>query len=291
MTFRAVAELVRETFDEWTKDNVPRLGAALAYYTVLSIAPLLIVVVAVAGMAYGEQAAQGQIVWQLQSLLGFQLAQAIQGIVGAAREHGKGVFATIIGVTSLVVGATLVVTELRSSLNLIWKVPARSSERGLLKELLRMLHYRFWSFLMVLGAGFLLLASLVINTFVAGYGKDLQRWITLPPLVLQGVYWVFWFIVATGLFALIFKILPDVNMDWGDVIVGAAFTSALFNIGRLLIALYLGRSTVASAYGAAGSVVLILVWVYYSAQEYSSSERNSLTCMQAGLVPALAGRR
>ena len=103
------------------------------------------------------------------------------------------------------VGATLVVTELRSSLNLIWKVPARSSERGLLKELLRMLHYRFWSFLMVLGAGFLLLASLVINTFVAGYGKDLQRWITLPPLVLQGVYWVFWFIVATGLFALILK--------------------------------------------------------------------------------------
>jgi len=266
MTSRDVAELVKEAFNEWNKDNVPRLGAALAYYTVLSIAPLLIVVVAVAGMAYGESAARGQIAWQLQSWLGYQVAEAIQGILGAAQEHRKGLFATAVGISTLVLGATLVVTELRSSLNLIWKVPAPPSEGGMFRELLRMLHYRFWSFLMVLAAGFLLLASLVINTLVSGFGKNLQQWIRLPPGVLQGAYWIFWFAVGALLFALIYKILPDVNMDWGDVIVGAAFTSALFNIGRLLIALYLGKTTVASAYGAAGSVVLILIWVYYSAQ-------------------------
>jgi membrane protein len=270
MTWRNVPELVSEAFKGWNQDNVPRLGAALAYYTVFSIAPLLIIVVAVAGMAFGEQAARGQIVWQLRSLVGYQVAEAIQSILGEAQLQSKsnGISATIVGISTLVLGATLAVSELRSSLNLIWKVPTPSTDCGLLSELLRMLQYRFWSFLMVVAAGFLLLVSLVINTVIAGLGKSLQNWITLPPAVLQVESWLFWFAVTTLLFALIYKILPDVNMDWTDVAVGAVVTSALFTIGRQLIALYLGKSTIASAYGAAGSVVLILVWVYYSAQTF-----------------------
>jgi membrane protein len=266
MTWRDFAALFREAFDEWNKDNAPRLGAALAYYTVLSMAPLLIVVIAVSSMAFGRKAAEGQIVWQIQGLVGPQVAQAIQGILEAAQGPGKGIVATVIGVITLMLGASLVVSELRSSLNAIWKVPTPSSECGLFKELLKMLKYRFWSFVMVLGAGFLLLTSLVINTVVAGLGKNLQNWIAPSPDVLQIVYFFFWIAVTTLLFALIYKIVPDVHMDWSDVIVGAVVTSLLFNIGRLLISLYLAKSAVASAYGAAGSLVLILVWVYYSAQ-------------------------
>jgi membrane protein len=268
MTWRDIAGLVRATFDEWNKDNVPRLGAALAYYTVLSIAPLLVVVVAVAGMVFGEEAARGQIVWQIQGLVGHQVAQAIQDILRSAQGPGKGIIATVVGVFTLALGASLVVSELRSSLNLIWKVCTPPSERGLFRELLKMLQYRFGSFLMVLGTGVLLLASLVISAIFAAVGKNLQTLIAPTPAVMQVVYLFFWFGVTTLLFALIYKILPDAHMDWSDVVVGAVVTSALFTIGRLLIALYIGKSSVASAYGAAGSVVLILVWVYYSAQVF-----------------------
>jgi len=268
VTSRDILDLLKDTYQEWNKDNVPRLGAALAYYTVLSIAPLLIVVVAVAGMVYGQKAAQGQIVWQIQGLVGYQVAQAIQGILGAAQGPGKGIFATIVGIATLVLGASLVVSELRSTLDLIWKVPTPRSECGVFKELLKMLQYRFGSFLMVLGVGLLLLASLVISTIFAALGKNLQSLIAPTPTVMQLVYLFFWFAVTTLMFALIYKILPDVKMHWSDVIVGAVVTSVLFTIGRLLIGFYMGKSTVASAYGAAGSVVLILVWVYYSAQVF-----------------------
>jgi membrane protein len=268
MTRRDIVDLLKLTYDEWNNDNVPRLGAALAYYTVLSMAPLLIVVVAVAGMVYGQKAAQGQIVWQIQGLVGYQVAQAIQGILEAAQGPGKGIFATVVGIVTLVLGASLVVSELRSTLNLIWKVPIRSDEFGIFKGLLKMVQYRFGSFLMVLGAGLLLLASLVISTIFAAVGKNLQSLIAPTPAVMQIVYLFFWFAVTTLMFALIYKILPEVHMHWSDVIVGAVVTSVLFTIGRLLIGLYLGKSTVASAYGAAGSVVLILVWVYYSAQVF-----------------------
>ncbi len=261
MTLRDIPGLVTAALDKWNKDNVPRLGAALAYYTVLSMAPLLVVVVAVAGLAFGKEAARGQIVWQIQGLAGYQVAEAIQGILQGAQEPGKGIIATVAGVVTLVLGASLVVSELRSSLNLIWKAPC-PSERGVLRELLTLLQYRFGSFLMGLGAGVLLLASLVMSTIFAAAGKNLQSWIAPGPTVMQIVYLFFWFGVTALLFALIYKILPDFRMDWSDVVVGALVTSALFTIGKLLIALYI----VASPYGAAGSVVLILVWVYYSAQ-------------------------
>jgi membrane protein len=265
MTLRDIPGLVTAALDKWNKDNVPRLGAALAYYTVLSMAPLLVVVVAVAGLAFGKEAARGQIVWQIQGLAGYQVAEAIQGILQGAQGPGKGIIATVAGVVTLVLGASLVVSELRSSLNLIWKAPC-PSERSLLRELLTLLQYRFGSFLMVLGAGVLLLASLVMSTIFAAAGKNLQSWIAPGPTVMQVVYLFFWFGVTALLFALIYKILPDFHMDWSDVVVGALVTSALFTIGKLLIALYIGKSSVASPYGAAGSVVLILVWVYYSAQ-------------------------
>jgi len=266
MTARELSALVKETIDEWSNHNVPRLGAALAYYAVLSMAPLLIVIVAVAGLAFGQKAAEGQIVWQIQGLVGYQMAESIQGILRSASGPGKGIAATVVGVVTLVLGASLVVSELRSSLNLIWQVPTRSSDAGLLRELVRMVQYRFWSFLMVLGAGFLILLSLVFSAVLAGLGKNFQQWVTIPPQALVAMNSIFLLAVTILVFALIYKILPDVTMDWSDVAVGAVVTSVLFTIGRYLIALYLGRSTVTSAYGAAGSVVLILVWVYYSAQ-------------------------
>jgi len=257
--------LVVETFEEWNRDNAPRLGAALAYYSLFSLAPLLVVVIAIAGLAFGREAAEGQIFWQIQDLVGRNGAEAISIILAGARAPAKGILATVVGLLTLMFGASLVVSELRSSLNLIWKAPQRD-DSGLLRGVLTMVHHRFISFAMVLGIGFLLLVSLVINAVLAALGSQLQKTLPLPEAVLQGITLVLWFAVTTVLFALIYKILPDVKIAWSDVAMGSIVTSAMFTIGKLLIALYLGKSTVASTYGAAGSLVIILLWIYYSAQ-------------------------
>ena len=255
-----------ETFEQWSADNAPRLGAALAYYSVFSLAPLLIVVIAVAGLAFGREAAQGQIVAQIRDFVGQQSAEAIEKMISTARGQAKGIFATVIGLVTLIFGASLVVSELRSSLNLIWKVQERGDSPGLLRGMARMVQQRFLSFAMVLGVGFLLLVSLVINAMLAALGQRLQQLLPLPELALQTITAVIWFAVTSLLFALIYKVLPDIEIAWSDVAVGAVVTSALFTLGKLLIALYLGKSSVASTYGAAGSLVIILLWVYYSAQ-------------------------
>jgi membrane protein len=262
----SIFELVRETFNQWNGDNAPRLGAALAYYAVFSLAPLLIVVIGVAGLAFGRQAAQGQIVWQIQDLVGREGAAAIQKMLESARTPAKGIFATLVGIVTLIFGASLVVSELRNSLNVIWKAPAPPNGGGFLWGIVRMIQQRFLSFAMVLAIGFLLLVSLVVNAALAGVGKYVQAWLHIPEAALHGISLVIWFAVTSVLFALIYKVLPDVKIAWSDVAVGSIVTSALFTIGKLLIALYLGKSTVASTYGAAGSLVVILLWVYYSAQ-------------------------
>ena len=260
MKLTAAWSLLKETFAAWSEDKVPRLGAALAYYTVFSLAPLLVIVVGVASFIFGNEAAQGRVVEQLGSLVGEQGAEAIQGMLQSANEHKKtGMLATAIGVITLLFGASGVFGELQDALNTIWGVKPKPG-RGLLG----MIKDRFFSFAMVLGIVFLLLVSLVVSAALAALGKFGSGFIPAP--LLEGVNLVVSLAVVTFLFAIIFKILPDVEIAWRDVWIGAAATSLLFTIGKTLIGLYLGKASVGSAFGAAGSLVVLFVWVYYSAQ-------------------------
>jgi membrane protein len=261
MNLRAVLALLKETFSKWYGDNAPRLGAALAYYTVFSLSPLLVIVIAFAGLVFGREAAQGEIVAQLQGLIGEESAKAIQAMIESAHKPTSGMIATVIGVLTLLIGATGVFAELHDALNTIWEVKPKS---GL--GLMGLIRDRFLSFAMVLGIGFLLLVSLAISAGLAALGKLMDG--MLPAAIHFGeiVNFIISFGVIMLLFAMIYRILPDIEIAWSDVWIGAAFTSLLFTIGKLLIGFYLGRSSVASAYGAASSLAIILIWVYYSAQ-------------------------
>jgi membrane protein len=244
---------------DWQRDNAARLGAALSYYTLFSVAPLLIVAIGVAGLAFGREAAQGQIVAELQGLVGEAGARAVQDMVEASRRPQAGILATVIGVATLLLGATGAFAELKSALNVVWDVPEQG---GGLKALLL---GRLWSFAMVLAVGFLLMVSLVVSAALAA-ADGLFRWIGVPQAAAQLANAAVSFLIITVLFALIFKFLPDTEVAWGDVWAGAVFTSALFAVGKAGIGLYLGKSGLASTYGAAGSVVILVVWVYYAAQ-------------------------
>jgi membrane protein len=257
--------LLRETVIGWNDDNLPRLGASLALYTLLSSAPLLIIVVAIAGIAYGKQAAQGQLFWQIRDLVGTVGARAIQGVLEGAYKPGTGAVATGLGLLTLAFGASSVVGELREALNTIWHVPAESSSLGF-ASVIALLKARVYSFAFVLGIGFLLLVSLVLNAWLAAMGKFFGGYLPAPEGVLQAATSLISFLVITALFAAIYKLMPDVRLRWSDVTVGAAFTALLFTVGKYLIGLYLGKASFGSTYGAAGSIVIVLVWVYYSSQ-------------------------
>ncbi|MGI8741438.1 MAG: YihY/virulence factor BrkB family protein [Bryobacteraceae bacterium] len=260
-----VAGLVKSTFSAWSEDNIPRLGAALAYYTALSLAPLLLVVVAVAGLAFGKQAVQGELVWQIKDIVGEQGAKVIQDLIQAAHTQRGGIAATIVGLLTLFFGASSVVMELSDALNTIWHVPRDPNQTGL-TSMFRYMKQRFVSFAMVLGVGFLLLVSLLVNAGLSAAGRFFDQLLPVPEYVLHIVNLTISFLVITFLFAVIYKVLPDVRLKWSDVAVGAAVTSLLFTLGKFLLGLYLGKSTIASTYGAAGSFIIVLVWVYYSAQ-------------------------
>ncbi|HBY97286.1 MAG TPA: ribonuclease BN [Chloroflexi bacterium] len=261
MSPKAIWTLLKETFSEWSEDKASRLAAALAYYTVFSLGPLLIVVIAIAGVVFGQEAARGQIVAQAQGLIGRSGAQAVQTIIQNARQPTSGIVATSIGIVTLLLGASGVFGQLQDALNTIWEVMPKPG-RGLMGAITD----RFVSFTMVLGIGFLLLVSLVLSAVLTGLATFFGDVLPIPGFVLQIVDFVVSFAVITLLFAMIYKVLPDVEIAWGDVWIGAAMTSLLFTIGKFLIGLYLGRSAVTSTYGAAGSLVVILLWVYYSAQ-------------------------
>jgi membrane protein len=261
LTMRAVWQLLSETASGWFNVNAQRLGAALAFYTMLSLAPLLLIAIAIAGLAFGREAAQGQIVWQLQDLVGVEGGKAVQAMLEAADKPASGVFAGVVGLLILLFGASGVFVELRDSLNLIWGVKSASGA-----GLMGMVKYRFASFAMVLGIGFLLIVSLVLSAVIAGAGKVLGGMMPIPEAVLHLANLTISFLAVTGLFALIYKLVPDVEIEWRDVWIGAAVTSLLFSLGKFVIGLYLGKASVGSAYGAAGSLVVLLVWVYYSAQ-------------------------
>lgn len=255
------ARLFKVSAAEWSNDKAARLGASLSYYTIFSLAPVLLLVVAVAGMVLGTDAAQGKIVEQLSGLMGVDAAKAIQTMLEKASHKGGGILATIIGFVTLVVGATGVMIELQDSLNTVWKVVAKPGRgiKGLIRD-------RLLSFGIVLGFGFLLLVSLVLSAAVA----MLDSWIGgyLPGWVIVG--YVLSYGISLGLVALvlaaIFKILPDVKISWRDVWIGAFVTSVLFHIGKFGISVYIGKASVASTFGAAGSLAVLLVWIYYSSQ-------------------------
>lgn len=253
--------LMKDAASDWSRDRAPRLGAALAYYTVFSLVPFLVVVIAVIGLVFGEVAAQSAILSQIAELVGEQTAAAIKDMILRANQPSTGLFATAVAVATLLIGASGVFGQLQDALNTVWGVEPKEGRGvwGFIKD-------RFLSFVAVLGTGFLLLVSLILSSALAAFGKWFGGLLPLPEAVLQLMNFALSFLVVTGLFALIFKVLPDAKVAWRDVWIGAALTSALFTIGKFALGVYLGKSNVASAYGATGSLVLVLLWVYYSAQ-------------------------
>lgn len=258
-----VGRIVKTTFSEWSDDKAPRLAASLAYYTALSLAPLVVVLLAIAGLIFGRSAAQGQLMWQIREVTGPQAAIAIQGLIEAVHKPATGIAATVIGLVTLFFGATSAVVELTDSLDTIWRVTATPGVSGF-RSIILLVKQRFLSFALVLGVGCFLLFSVFVNTFIAAMGKYFAWLLPSSEALLQTASLVVSFLVITFLFAVIFRVLPSVHLNWSDVAIGAAVTSLLFTVGKLLIALYLGKSTVGSAYGAAGSFVVLLVWIYYS---------------------------
>ena len=259
--WRKTWPLFKQTFSEWTTDKCPRLGAALSYYTVFSLAPVLVLAIAVAGLVLGREAAQGQIVEQLAGMLGTDSARMLEAAILKSSAQDGGIRATVIGLVTLLVGATGVMIELQDALNTVWKVLPKPG--GGVKRFVRA---RILALTLVLTLGFLLLVSLVMSAgleiFVGWAGGFLPRWIALGYVLNYGVS----IGVVALFFALLFKLLPDAKVAWKDVWVGALFTSVLFHVGKYLIALYIGRASVASTFGAAGSLAVLLVWIYYSSQ-------------------------
>jgi membrane protein len=254
--------VLKETFTGWWNDNVPRMGAALAYYTLFALAPILIVVIAVGGMAFGPEAVRGEIVAQIQDLVGRDGALAVQAILEGAAKSRWSIPATIIGAVTFFLGATGAFLELQDDLDAIWRVKPRS--RGnFLRDLLTQ---RIISFGLVLGFAFLLLTSLVVSAALSAVHTYMGSTFPGVAALWRAGYVVMSLGVITLLFAMIYKVLPDVKLKWEDVWVGALVTAGLFTIGKYLIGLYLGTSSFASTYGAAGSVIVVLVWVYYSSQ-------------------------
>jgi membrane protein len=261
VTVNSVWDLIKRTALSWSDINAPRLGAALSFYTMLSMAPLLVVCIGIAGAIFGAKAAQDQIAWQIQNVVGYQGGQIVQALLQHTDRPSSGIFAAVIGFITLLFGASGVFGELRDSLNTVWGV--KISSAGSLKN---MVQYRFASFAMVLGIGFLLLVSLVLSAAIAAAGKLFADYLPASEVLLHAGNILLTFITVTVLFALLYKVVPDIHIEWQDVWIGAAVTSILFSLGKFLIGLYLGKASVGSAYGAAGSLVVFMVWAYYSAQ-------------------------
>jgi membrane protein len=256
---KALFKLLAATLHSWREDKAPRLGAALAYYTIFSIPPLLILLIGIASIAFGRDAVEGRVVGTIQGLVGTGGASAIQDMLRSAHASGRGPIATAIGLITLLLGASGVISNLKDALNPIWEVEPKPG-RGIVA----FLREYIFSISLVLAAGFLLLVSLAVSAALAALGDYLGR--VLPGgAALWGAVDVFVSVLVIGfLFAVLFKYLPNARVAWGDVLLGGLFTSVLFTVGEALIGLYLGRTNVGSAFGAAGSLVVVLVWVYYS---------------------------
>ena len=255
-------QLARKSVDAWVDDYAPSMGAAISYYTVFSIAPLLIIVIAVAGFVWGRDAVQGEIIQQLSGLIGNEGAAGIQALIESANKPAKGIVATIISVGVLIVGATTVFAELQSAMDRVWDVPPTQKSSSIWATL----RARLLSLGFILGLGFLLAVSLVISAGVAAFGGWTTGLFPGWEALMQVINTAISLGVATVLFAMIFKLMPQASVAWRDVWVGAVVTAVLFEVGKALIGLYIGKSSVTSSFAAAGSLVVLLIWVYYSAQ-------------------------
>ena len=255
-------DLIKASLTAWVDDYAPSMGAALSYYTVFSLAPLLVIVISVAGLLFGADAVQGAIFSQIDDLMGAQAAKGIQDLLSSVSKPSTGIIGTVVGVVILLIGATTVFGELQDALDRIWRAPARKKSGGVVS----LVRARILSFGMILGIAFLLMVSLVAGAAIAALGKWWGGWFEGWEVLAQVINTVVGFVMTTAVFALIYKLMPRVRVGWGDVWVGAAVTALLFTAGRLLISLYIGKTGVASGFGAAGSLAVIFVWVYYSAQ-------------------------
>jgi len=259
--FKAFGVTLRDAVLEWRRDSAQRMAAALAFYTLISLAPLLVLMIAVIGFVFGREAVEGELVTRLQGLMGEPVARTIQNLVAAAGRRSPKLLATTLGLGFLVYGASAVFGQLHDSLNMIWH-----TERQRVNGWRDFFRARVFSLLMVLGTGFLLLVSLLAGTAVTAATEHFRHLIPQIDRFWHGVHLVAVFGIPTLLFALIFKVIPDVSIAWRDVWGGAILTTALYSIGRILLGVYLGRSTFGSLYGAAGSLVVLLFWIYYTAQ-------------------------
>jgi len=258
--------IVKETLAEWSDDKVSRLAAALAYYTTFSLPPLLVLVISLLGLIGYRSLAEDQILAQIQDLIGAEGRELVESMIQAsALNPSAGLAATLISLATLLFGALGVFGQLQDALNTIWEVAPKPRE-NLWATIRSLVLNRLLSFSMILVIGLLLLVSLVLTSAIASLNDFIGGALPLPPIILQVINFLLSFAVITLLFALIYKVLPDAEMAWGDVWFGAAVTSLLFSVGKLLIGLYLGQSDVSSSFGAAGSLVILLVWIYYSAQ-------------------------
>ena len=254
--------LLKQVATSWFDDYVPSMGAALAYYTMFSLAPLLLIVVSVAGLMFGEEAARGEIQAQLQDLMGEQGAVAVQGLLASVREPAEGLTATAVGLVLLLVGATTVFAELQNALDRIWRVPGRSRKSGWLT----LVRARLMAFGMILAVGFLLIVSLVSSAMLAAVGRRLDPVFGGWQAAVEAGNAVGGFLLVAFMFGLIYKIVPRQRVLASDVWLGALLAALLFTGGKFVIGAYIGRSGVASGFGAAGSLVVVLLWVYFSAQ-------------------------
>jgi len=255
-------QLVKASVSAWSDDYAPSMGAALSYYSVFSMAPLLVIVIAIAGMVFGAEAARGEVFGQLRGLMGDESAKAVEALLDSVRKPSHGIASALIGLGVLLLGATSVFGELQDALDRIWRAPARDRSGGLWG----LVRARLLSFGMILGIALLLMVSLVLSAAISALSHWWSGALVGWEVLLQVINVVVGFALTTGVFAMIFKVMPRVDVRWHDVWLGAATTAVLFTAGRFLIGLYIGKSGIASGFGAAGSVAIIFVWVYYSAQ-------------------------
>jgi membrane protein len=258
---KAMTSLLMQAGAAWFADNAPRFGAALAFYTLFSLAPVLIVTVSVAGAVFGNKAAQGEVIRQFQGLMGTQGATAIETILKSINRPALGTFATALGLFAILIGASGAFNELQDALNTIWRVDNKTDNFWMVT-----IRQRFLSLGLVLATGFVLLTSLVVNAALSAAESYINNVVPKSVIFLESINFVFSFCIITFLFALIFKFIPDTPIPWRDVWMGAAVASILFTVGKVIIGFYLSHSALTSAYGAAASLVIFLIWIYYSAQ-------------------------
>jgi membrane protein len=264
LNWSEVKSLFSQVADQWSRHNAPRLGASLAFYSLLSLAPLLLVIVSIVGLVFGHSAAQQQTVQEIQALIGPAAGKTIGAFLQGSRNTSHGIIATAAGLLTLLFSASGVVIELRDALNTIWDVPTKTASG--FGYVTRYLKQRLFSFAIVVAIGFLLVVSLAVSTWIAALGVLSASILPGEDALLSLANWVVSFLVVTFLFSAVYKVMPDVSIEWRDVLLGGAVTSLLFTIGKSVLGFYLGRASYASTYGAAASIVVLIVWVYYSGQ-------------------------